>query len=256
MYNKKLIAERFSKAKNSYEQSARVQKWCIEQLFVHLKNQPDNLINSPHTALEIGCGTGLATEAMGGLINIDTLWLNDVSEQMVERAADSMKQSDIAHIHPLYGDIESLSLPQNLSFIYSTSALQWIENPQRLLNNLYKNLKSGGVFTATTYSFGHFLEINQLMGISLHYYSVGDWQMMLKGAGFKIQSQLAEQKILLFDSPLAVLKHLKQTGVTGITKTAWTKRELNQFCLQYEQRFSQNGQVTLTYQPYLWIASK
>lgn len=257
MYDKQLIAERFTKSTYSYEQSASVQKWCIEQLLTRLQNQPNNLINRPHSALEIGCGTGLATQAINTLMNIDELWLNDVSETMLQHATKSVTTSlGATKIHSLMGDIESIALPENLSLIYSTSVFQWMENPQRLLKRLYQSLKPNGLLASTTYTSGHFQEINQLMGVSLHYYGVDEWQTMLKRAGFNIQSQLFKQKIMLFDSPLSVLKHLKQTGVTGTAKRMWTKRELNRFCQQYEQHFSHNSQVTLTYQPYLWIASK
>ena len=62
---------------------------------------------------------------------------------------------------------------------------------------------------------------------------------------------------LPFPSPQAVLKHLKQTGVTGTEKRMWTRSRLQSFCKEYTTRFSDAaGNVSLTYHPIYIIERK
>ena len=62
---------------------------------------------------------------------------------------------------------------------------------------------------------------------------------------------------LTFASPMEVLKHLKETGVTGIGSRTWTRQSLAEFCRRYEQRYpSPEGGVLLTYHPIYMIAKK
>ena len=56
----------------------------------------------------------------------------------------------------------------------------------------------------------------------------------------KIRSPLfeiiyAEEEIVIlpFGTPLEVLQHLKQTGVTGTEKRVWTRGRLQNFCNEY-----------------------
>ena len=67
-----------------------------------------------------------------------------------------------------------------------------------------------------------------------------------------------EEKLKLsFTSPLEVLKHLKETGVTGIRQQSWTRGELNDFCRRYNELYAApDGTVPLTYHPIYMICKK
>ena len=53
-----------------------------------------------------------------------------------------------------------------------------------------------------------------------------------------------------------VLRHLRDTGVNGRAKRPWSRRDLDAFCQNYDQRFGRSGRVPLTYQPVWLIARK
>jgi len=62
---------------------------------------------------------------------------------------------------------------------------------------------------------------------------------------------------LKFDSPLSVLKHLKETGVTATNNQIWNYKKVAQFCEQYRQQYAdEQGYVSLTYVPILMLAQK
>ena len=62
---------------------------------------------------------------------------------------------------------------------------------------------------------------------------------------------------LKFDSPLSVLKHLKETGVTATNNQIWHYKKIVRFCEQYRQQYAdEQGNVSLTYVPILMLAQK
>ena len=69
----------------------------------------------------------------------------------------------------------------------------------------------------------------------------------------------AEEEIVIlpFGTPLEVLQHLKQTGVTGTEKRVWTRGRLQNFCNEYIRMYSNTDHsVSLTYHPIYIIARK
>ena len=54
-----------------------------------------------------------------------------------------------------------------------------------------------------------------------------------------------------------VLRHLKDTGVTGIRPCHWTRKKLADFSMRYAGRYAApDGGVTLTYHPIYIICVK
>jgi len=60
-----------------------------------------------------------------------------------------------------------------------------------------------------------------------------------------------------FDSPINVLRHIKQTGVNAIQQNYFGKQQLNDLIKGYHKQFSTiTGGVSLTYNPIIIIAQK
>jgi len=76
-------------------------------------------------------------------------------------------------------------------------------------------------------------------------------------AEYQIVYSREEKLKLSFASPLEVLKHLKETGVTGIRRQSWTRGELDDFCRRYREQYTApDGTVPLTYHPIYMICKK
>ena len=98
-------------------------------------------------------------------------------------------------------------------------------------------------------------EIRSVTGQGLPYRSLSELEAALAPHYDLIHSE--EEKLhRSFPSPLQVLYHLKETGVTGTGKQHWTRRELNRFCEEYIRLFGDNQSVPLTYHPIYIIAKK
>ena len=245
--NKALVAQRFAKAGQSYVEQAVVQKQISAQLFEYLKAYCPQSLNS---VLEIGCGSGNLTHLFQTHFQFDQLFLNDLYEDVDQHF------STIQNIAWLIGDIEQLELPSELDAIISSSALQWMTDLPALLQRIHDALKPNAYFGFSTFGSDNLTEIKQLTGQGLNYYSSEVLKQKLEESGFEIVFIEEEQKHLYFDHPKSVLQHLKATGVTATAKShRWTKQSLQQFYLDYQQFYGEQG-FSLTYHPIYVIARR
>ncbi|WAU74206.1 MULTISPECIES: malonyl-ACP O-methyltransferase BioC [unclassified Acinetobacter] len=262
--NKALVAQRFAKAGQSYVEHAVVQKQISAQLFEYLKQYCPQSLPS---VLEIGCGSGNLTHLFHTHFQFDQLFLNDLYEDVDQHFSNFKSphlRSDTSHpfikgrpkVDWLIGDIEQLKLPSGLDAVISSSALQWMTDLPALLQRIYDALKPKGYLGFSTFGENNLIEIKQLTGQGLNYYSSEVLKQKLEESGFEIVFIQEEQKHLYFDDPKLVLHHLKATGVTATSKShRWTKQSLQQFYSDYQQFYDEQG-FRLTYHPIYVIARR
>ena len=245
--NKALVAQRFAKAGQSYVEHAVVQKQISAQLFKYLKVYcPQNLAS----VLEIGCGSGNLTHLFHSYFQVDQLFLNDLYEDVDQHF------STIQNIAWLIGDIEQLHLPQSLDAVISSSALQWMTDLPTLLHRIHDALKPNAYFGFSTFGSDNLTEIKQLTGQGLNYISLEFLKRQLEQQNFEVLFIEQEVKQIYFDHPKSVLQHLKATGVTATAQShRWTKQSLQQFYLDYQQFYGEQG-FSLTYHPIYVIARR
>ena len=245
--DKALVAQRFAKAGQSYIEQAVVQKQISAQLFEYLKMYCPQSLPS---VLEIGCGSGNLTHLFHSYFQVDQLFLNDLYEDVDQHF------STIENIAWLIGDIEQLHLPQSLDAVISSSALQWMTDLPTLLHRIHDALKPNAYFGFSTFGSDNLTEIKQLTGQGLNYISLEFLKRQLEQQNFEVLLIEQEVKQIYFDHPKSVLQHLKATGVTATAKShRWTKQSLQQFYLDYQQFYGEQG-FSLTYHPIYVIARR
>ena len=99
--------------------------------------------------------------------------------------------------------------------IISSSVFQWIEDKDELFKKISK---SSDTLVFSIYIKGNLIEISDHFGISLKYLDMKELKTLLTPY-FKNVSGYEEKFTLKFDTPIDSLKHLKNTGVTGIGQT-------------------------------------
>ena len=245
--NKALVARRFAKAGQSYVEHAVVQKQISAQLFEYLKEYcPQNL----DSVLEIGCGSGNLTYLCESYFQVEQLFLNDLYADVDQHFLN------LKHVNWLIGDIEQLALPQGLDAVISSSALQWMMDLPALLLRIHSVLKPNAYFGFSTFGPDNLTEIKQLTGQGLNYIDLQSLKRQLEQQGFEILLIQQDHKQIYFDHPKSVLQHLKATGVTATAKShRWTKQSLQQFYLDYQQFYDEQG-FRLTYHPIYVIARR
>ena len=245
--DKALVAQRFAKAGKSYIEHAVVQKQISAQLFEYLKAYCPNTFDS---VLEIGCGSGNLTHLFQTHFQFDQLFLNDLYEDVDQHF------STIENIAWLIGDVEQLHLPQSLDAVISSSALQWMTDLPTLLHRIHDAIKPNAYFGFSTFGADNLTEIKQLTGQGLNYISLEFLKRQLEQQDFEVLFIEQEVKQIYFDHPKSVLQHLKATGVTATAKShRWTKQSLQQFYLDYQQFYGEQG-FSLTYHPIYVIARR
>ena len=243
--DKALVAQRFAKAGQSYVEHAVVQKQISAQLFEYLKAYCPETFDS---VLEIGCGSGNLTHLFHTHFHFDQLFLNDLYEDVDQHFLN------FKHVNWLIGDIEQLTLPQSIDAVISSSALQWMLDLPALLQRIHDALKPKGYLGFSTFGENNLIEIKQLTGQGLNYYSLEALQQQLQENGFEILLIQQAYKQVYFDHPKSVLQHLKATGVTATAQShRWTKQSLQQFYSDYQQFHDEQG-FRLTYHPIYVIA--
>lgn len=247
--NKQLIAQRFSKAISTYPEESGIQQQIAQRMITLLNG---HLPSSPlRKVVEFGCGTGHYSRLLYQTLQPEQLMLNDLCSNMQTCCNDLLGKGVTFHA----GDAEVFPFPENTELITSCSTLQWFDSPENFFRHCSHYLSQSGYLAFTTFGQENMREVRQITGQGLPYRSLGQLETSLAPLYDIIYS---EEAILTrrFTTPLEVLRHLKETGVTGTGQQRWTRRELNHFCEEYTHLFSSNHSVPLTYHPIYMIAKK
>ena len=247
--NKRLIAERFSKAIHTYPQESGVQQQIAERMIDLLKRYLPH--PSPKQVVEFGCGTAHYSRLLYQTFQPEKLILNDLCSDMQSCCIDLIDKGATF----ISGDAEKLHFPEDTDLLTSCSTLQWFEDPENFFRHSIHYLKQNGYFAFTTFGEENMKEIHSITDKGLPYRPLQNLEASLTPFYTIVHS---EETICSrsFKSPLHVLRHLKETGVTGTGLQRWTRRELNHFCEEYIARFGNHASVSLTYHPIYIIAKK
>ena len=102
--DKQLIANSFKASTATYEENATVQKEIGQQL-IKLLQRFDSRDYS--RVLEIGCCTGILTELLVGIKEIDTIFLNDIVQEFCTITGERIANR-VDRVIPMPGDIRKV----------------------------------------------------------------------------------------------------------------------------------------------------
>ena len=247
--NKDLVRQRFLKGLATYAEHAVVQRQMAERLLHEFKPFAKR---SYCRVLEIGCGAGLLTEQLLESFAIGELLINDLVPEC-EDIVTSICNEYATKSSFFSGDIETETLPMELDLVVSNAAFQWLVKPDRFLAKIRNCLKPGGYFIFTSFGPDNLKETAELTEQKLSYPSLADLATLI-GKEFEVVYSSEQLSQMSFETPRAVLKHLRKTGVTGISSQQWTKTMLQEFCSKYQEKYSTDSGVSLTYHPIFIIA--
>lgn len=247
MMNKEIVRERFTKAADTYDQNAVVQQSIanktIQLMQQHIKERLNHLF-------EFGCGTGYFSRLVSKTYQPESLLLNDLCDHTQSSLSDLL--TDTCRF--IQGDAEQMVLKHTVDAILSCSTIQWFNKPFDFLNRMADHLNDQGYVVCTSFGPQNFREIKEITGKGLHYPTLNEFQQALINRYEIIHSEEEVIKVT-FNSPMAVLYHLKDTGVNCVSTKPFTKADLNHFKKAYEQ-YIENGCYPLTYHPMYFILKK
>lgn len=177
------IAKSFGSASDSYDVSARLQRYSGKNLMPWLPNRNDL------TVLDLGCGTGFFTDILAD--KYQTVIGLDISTKMLN-FSKSNRSKDITWL-----EADAYKLPfadASLDLIYSNLVIQWCDSLEVLREEVLRVLKPGGLFIFTTLIDGTLFELKSSWG------QVDNDQHVID---FKSQPELEN----VFNSSLSTLIH-------------------------------------------------
>ena len=137
--NKVKIAQSFGSASQSYDVSARLQRFSGKHLMPWLPNKNDL------TVLDLGSGTGFFTNLLA--TSYQQVIGLDISKGMLHFAQESRNKT----ITWLEADVHKIPLQdESVDFIYSNLVIQWCDPLDVAIAEMLRVLKPGGLIIFTT----------------------------------------------------------------------------------------------------------
>ncbi|MDF3048055.1 MAG: bioC [Candidatus Midichloriaceae bacterium] len=130
---KQKIKSRFNAASSSYESVSSVQKECAQILAAKTLEFARGFV--PNSVLDLGAGTGYATEAMLKYYPDASYTLNDIAPSMLE-----MAQTKFPKFGFCLGDMEEIDFGMH-DLIIANLSLQWLSDLEAFLLKLNKSAK-------------------------------------------------------------------------------------------------------------------
>ena len=250
------LAHQFDRAAAHYNEAAEPQRLVIDRLVQLLEEHlPKTKRHFAH-AFEMGTGSGLLTERVDQLLEVDHWTLADLSPALlaqVPRLRDPQPELRV-------GDASELSLESlDIDLFISSSAIQWLADPCAYLQRTVRELATEATVAVSTFGSDNLLELRQLTGQGLHYPSLATWHSTLQELGYSYEIH-TERLVIPFADPLAVLEHLRHTGTAQLPNAPQqihTPRQLREKKKKYITNFADElGRVTLTFHPVYIIINK
>ena len=196
------IAEGFSRAGNSYNENAVVQREICERICERLALMLPGMTTEKISLLEIGVGNGLLTGEWRKILTPDKATYVDLTEMPVFGAAREESYVKV--------DAEAWFEESREAFdiILSASAMQWFADPVRFVTTVRRHLNPGGFAILSTFVRGNLKELDILRPSPIIYRTAEEY-----GAVFGVRTEEWERK-LSFSSSRDMMMHLRLTGVS------------------------------------------
>ncbi|MBB3167024.1 malonyl-ACP O-methyltransferase BioC [Simiduia aestuariiviva] len=140
--DKLAVAQSFSKAAQSYDSVAALQRSVGSELLAWLQD-----LGAPNLVADLGSGTGFFTEQLQQKFpNAHTVGL-DIAPGMLQFARAHRQEN----VHWLGGDMENLPLrAECVDVFFSSLAVQWCENLPQFFAEIFRCLAPGGYLALAT----------------------------------------------------------------------------------------------------------
>ncbi|MDP0561354.1 MAG: malonyl-ACP O-methyltransferase BioC [Candidatus Endonucleobacter sp. (ex Gigantidas childressi)] len=245
---KQRIASHFSRAANSYDDVARLQKRVAARTMMLLPS-----LQAPLKILDLGSGTGCQTNVLAKRYSGSLVVGIDLSAGMVQYAKS--KYREVCNNAWSVGDIENLPF-QSSSFdlVYSSLAIQWCDL-QTVIQQVKRILKPKGTFIFSTLTEGSMPELRatwQLVDEGMHtnsFPSFSEQKKILQNESLQIKALRCQSETLFYSDVLTLLLELKSLGVNTIRsprKGLMSRKKLESLCAAYET-FREKEGLPLSY---------
>ena len=211
---KSAISESFSKAAITYDEHAALQVEIASRLLSRL----DFIKINPKYILDLGCGTGYSLKNLSSIYQGSEIIGLDLAPGMLQYASAKNPESLF-----LCNDAEILALKSNsIDLIFSSCTMQWSQDLDKLLKEVYRVLKPGGLFLFSTFGPDTLKELSESWRAVDSYDHVNNFLDMHIIGDLLLQNKYSlpvvdqEYFTLTYSNILNLLKELKSIGANSI----------------------------------------
>ena len=246
--DKRQVAASFSRAADSYDSVAALQRSVGQQLLAQL---PATI--SPARWLDLGCGTGYFSRALGERFPASQGVALDIAEGMLRHAMPlGGAQQFIA------GDAERLPLRDaSCDLLFSSLALQWCADFSAVLSEAERVLRPGGVLAFSSLCVGTLQELRdswQAVDGFVHvnrFRRFEDYQRLCDQTGLQLLSLQRQAEVLHYPDLRSLTHELKALGAHNLNPGrpgGLTGRARMRALLDAYEQFRQPQGLPATYQ--------
>jgi len=211
--DKRQVAASFSRAAASYDSVAELQRAVGNHL---LEQLPAAM--APADWLDIGCGTGYFTRALGERFGAGTGMALDIAEGMLQHARPLGGAQ-----HFIAGDAEHLPLrAASRDLLFSSLAVQWCGDFAAVLSEAKRVLRPGGVLAFSSLCVGTLQELRdswQAVDGHVHvnrFRQFSDYQQLCADSGLRVRSLDVSPHVLHYADVRSLTHELKALGAHNL----------------------------------------
>ena len=241
--NEQDVAHRFSKAAVQYNSIAGIQRIIAKQALANLP------IDLQGTALDIGCGTGIHTQALAN---------KGAAATGVDIAEGMLAQARKMYSDPIFVEGSAVDLPfsdSQFSTVFSSMALQWVSDTRLVANEIARVLKKSGIAELAIMVAGSFNELKtarkvaQLPQAETYMPTTAQWVNGFKQSGLSLQRVITKGYVDTHCDIMSLLRSVKGVGAgeTGRKQPPLTRRDIKKLAMAYSNMSGVESKLPLTY---------
>lgn len=251
--DKRRARRNFSRAAAAYDAAAVLQHEIGRRMLERL----DYIKIEPRVILDIGCGTGVATDALlKRYPKADVLAL-DFAMPMLELTRRRGRW--LRRPRCLCADLDYLPLAdQSVDLVFSNASLQWSNRPAKAFADIARVLRPGGLVIFTSFGPDTLQELRTAWATvdgdeHVHgFIDMHDYGDMLMTAGLSDPVMDAERMMLTYSDAMQLMREIKAIGAgnAGMQPGAGLtgRKRLAAVCEAYEQFRTPDGRLPVSYE--------
>jgi malonyl-CoA O-methyltransferase len=251
--DKRRVANSFSKAANTYDSAASLQRDVGYELLAWLNKE--NLAQAK--VLDLGCGTGYFSEKiLKRHSNVEIIGL-DIAQGMLKHAKQHRGQADMQW---LCADAEQLPLSaSSIDVVFSSLAIQWCENVPQMFSEVQRVLKPNGSALIASLGPHSLFELKKSWAAVDEKVHVNRFVSMNSiidqlPIGLQVQAKHRQTRVLEYNKLQELTADLKKIGAhnmnSGEIKGLTGRAKIKKFKQNYEIYRQQNGTLPASYDVY------
>ena len=156
LFERRLVAHRFSRAADRYAASAALQREVESRLLEGV----DRMVDAPAVVLDVGCGPGRASAMLRKRFKRAQVISLDIALPMLQQARK--QGSWLRPAFPVCADARTLPLPDaSVDLLFSSLCIQWLDDAPGALAEFARVLRPGGLLLVATFGPETLIELRQ-----------------------------------------------------------------------------------------------